>query len=186
MRAVPHGGRAGAELRGGVCRSPCQVYPDARFVMTHRDPTDVILAVADLYADIIGGFTDRVDRPYIGGLNVEHWSLGMERVAQFRDTHADARFYDIDFLTMQRDPMDAVHGLYQCWANRSARVLEPNEDMVDADGRGTRAQHSCRPNRICTRPRRDPALVRPVPSSRAAPDGSLRNQRTELVALYDN
>ena len=33
-------------------------FPDARFVMTHRDPTDVILSVADLYADIVGTFTD--------------------------------------------------------------------------------------------------------------------------------
>ena len=39
-----------------------EVFPDARFVMTHRDPTDVILSVADLYADIVGGFTDHLDR----------------------------------------------------------------------------------------------------------------------------
>ena len=52
------------------------VFPDARYVMTHRDPTDVILSVADLYADIIGSFSDEVDRPYIGRLNVEHWTLG--------------------------------------------------------------------------------------------------------------
>ncbi len=56
-----------------------EVFPDARFVMTHRDPTDVILSVADLYADIVGGFTDHLDRRYLGQLNVEHWSLGMQR-----------------------------------------------------------------------------------------------------------
>ena len=53
------------------------VFPDARFVMTHRDPTDVILSVAELYADIIGSFSAQIDRPYIGWLNVEHWSVGM-------------------------------------------------------------------------------------------------------------
>ncbi len=57
------------------------VFPDARFVMTHRDPTDVILSVADLYADIVGGFTDHLDRKYLGQLNVEHWSLGMRRAS---------------------------------------------------------------------------------------------------------
>jgi sulfotransferase family protein len=51
------------------------VFPDAKFVMTHRDPTDVILSVADLYADIIGTFTDHIDRPHIGRLNIEHWLL---------------------------------------------------------------------------------------------------------------
>ncbi len=89
-----------------------RAFPDARFVMTHRDPTDVILSVADLYADIIGGFTDHIDREYIGQLNVEHWSLGMQRALHFRDGGADHRFYDIDFRAMQTDPINEVRGLY--------------------------------------------------------------------------
>lgn len=89
-----------------------KVFPDARYVMTHRDPTDVILSVADLYADIIGRFTDHIDRPYIGRLNVEHWSLGMDRTLRFRRDSADDRFYDIDFRAMQADPVGQVRGLY--------------------------------------------------------------------------
>ena len=88
------------------------VFPDARFVMTHRDPTDVILSVADLYADIIGSFSTEIDRHYIGSLNVEHWSLGMERALRFRADGAEDRFYDIDFRAMQADPIGAVAGLY--------------------------------------------------------------------------
>lgn len=88
------------------------VFPDARFVMTHRDPTDVLLSVADLYADIIGSFNTRIDRRYIGRLNVEHWSLGMERALRFRAAGTDDRFYDIDFRAMQADPVGEVAGLY--------------------------------------------------------------------------
>jgi hypothetical protein len=88
------------------------VFPDARFVMTHRDPTDVILSVADLYADIIGSFSTEIDRPYIGRLNIEHWSLGMERALRFRAGGAEDRFYDIDFRAMQADPIGEVTGLY--------------------------------------------------------------------------
>lgn len=86
-------------------------FPDARFVMTHRDPTDVILSVADLYADIIGSFSADIDRLYIGKLNVEHWSLGMDRALRFRENAGD-RFYDIDFRAMQDDPIGEVTGLY--------------------------------------------------------------------------
>jgi hypothetical protein len=93
-----------------------EVFPDARFVMTHRDPTDVILSVADLYADIVGGFTDHLDRRYLGQLNVEHWSVGMRRALHFRDGEADKRFYDIDFRAMQADPIYQVRGLYG-WLN---------------------------------------------------------------------
>ncbi len=88
------------------------VFPDARFVMTHRDPTDVILSVADLYADIIGSFSDKINRPYIGRLNVEHWSQGMDRALRFRAERAEDRFYDIDFRAMQADPIGEVTGLY--------------------------------------------------------------------------
>jgi hypothetical protein len=89
-----------------------KVFPDARFVMTHRDPTDVMLSVADVYADLIGGFTDQIDRPYIGRLNVEQWSLGMDRALRFRESCAHDRFYDIDFRAMQADPIGEVRGLY--------------------------------------------------------------------------
>jgi hypothetical protein len=88
------------------------VFPDANYVMTHRDPADVILSVAELYADIIGSFTDDIDRPYIGGLNVEHWSLGMNRAMTFRSGDAGSRFYDIDFRAIQDDPIGEVTGLY--------------------------------------------------------------------------
>ena len=89
-----------------------RVFPDARFVMTHRDPTDVILSVADLYSDIVGGFTDHIDPGYLGQLNVEHWSVGMQRALRFRAGEAGNRFYDIDFRAMQADPINEVRGLY--------------------------------------------------------------------------
>ncbi|WKG01067.1 sulfotransferase [Mycolicibacterium sp. HK-90] len=89
-----------------------QTFPDARFVMTHRDPTDVILSVADLYADIIGTFTDHIDLAYIGRLNVEHWSLGMDRALQFRAEGGRDRFYDIDFRAIQADPIGEITRLY--------------------------------------------------------------------------
>ena len=89
-----------------------RVFPDARFVMTHRDPTDVLLSVCDVYADIMGVFTDELDRGYVGELNVSQWSTGMDRAMAFRDAGNDHRFYDIDFRAMQRDPIGEVRGLY--------------------------------------------------------------------------
>jgi Sulfotransferase family len=95
-----------------------RVFPDARFVMTHRDPTDVLLSVADVYADIAGGFTDHLDRRYLGELNVKHWSAGVNRALRFRDGGADDRFFDIDFRAMQADPIGEVRRLY-AWLGES-------------------------------------------------------------------
>nr|WP_090274647.1 sulfotransferase [Mycolicibacterium komanii]CRL67585.1 sulfotransferase family protein [Mycolicibacterium komanii] len=101
-----------------------RVFPDARFVMTHRDPTDVLLSVVDVYADIVGGFTDHLDRRYLGELNVTQWSTGIARVMAFRDG-ASKRFYDIDFRAMQADPIGEVKRLYG-WLG------EPVSDQFEA------------------------------------------------------
>lgn len=101
------------------------VFPDARFVMTHRDPTDVLLSVADVYADIAGGFTDHLDCRYLGELNVGHWSVGVDRAVKFRDGGADHRFFDIDFRAMLADPIGEVRRLY-------AWLGEPVSDEFEA------------------------------------------------------
>ncbi|HYC22024.1 MAG TPA: sulfotransferase, partial [Candidatus Bathyarchaeia archaeon] len=68
---------------------------------------------ADVYAEVARMFSDEIDRRYLGQLNVEQWSLGMQRALAFRDAENDARFYDIDFRAMQRDPIGEVRGLYR-------------------------------------------------------------------------
>ena len=62
-----------------------EVFPDARFVMTHRDPTDVMVSVADLYCEVGRQFSDGIDPHYLGRLNVEQWTTGMDRVLAFRE-----------------------------------------------------------------------------------------------------
>jgi hypothetical protein len=89
-----------------------RVFPDARFVMTHRDPADVLVSVADVYAEVGRMFSDEIDLHYLGALNVAHWSTAMRRLLAFRDEQRDQRFYDIDFVAMQRDPIGEVRALY--------------------------------------------------------------------------
>lgn len=97
-------------------------FPDARFVMTHRDPSDVLLSVCVVYADIMGRFTDTLDHAYIGELNLRTWSEGMRRAIAFRSAESnDARFYDIHFKAMQQDPIDQVRGLY-AWLGEDVSV----------------------------------------------------------------
>jgi hypothetical protein len=110
-------------------------FPDAHFVMTHRDPTDVMLSVADVYAEVAKMFSDDIDLRYLGALNVEHWSVGMERALAFRDAGNDARFYDIDFRAMQADPVAGVRGLYE-WLG------EPVTDEFEAGMRRWWAENS--------------------------------------------
>ena len=91
-----------------------RAFPDARFVMTHREPSEVMLSVIEVYCDIASRFTDRIDMQYLAELNVQHWSEGMQRALAFRGVgDNNARFYDIDFRAMHNDPVAEVRGLYQ-------------------------------------------------------------------------
>jgi hypothetical protein len=116
-------------------------FPDARFVMTHRDPTDVMLSVADVYAEVATMFSHDIDRRYLGELNVEHWSIGMERALAFRDAGADTRFYDIDFRAMQRDPVGEVRGLYRWLGEPVTEGFEAGMNRWWQENAQNREQH---------------------------------------------
>ncbi len=111
-----------------------RAFPDARFVMTHRDPVDVLVSVADLYAEVQQMFSDDIDRHYLGRLNVHHWSIAMQRLLAFRGAHPD-RFYDIDFRAMQTDPVGEVRALY-------AWLGEPVTDGFESGMRAWWSQHA--------------------------------------------
>jgi hypothetical protein len=90
-----------------------QVFPDARYWMTHRDITQVLPSVADVYYELIKAVSDDVDTRYIGRLNDECWNLGLKRTIAFRDRPGnEQRFFDIHFAPFQRDPMPQIQALY--------------------------------------------------------------------------
>jgi hypothetical protein len=89
-----------------------EVFPDARFVMTHRDVASVIPSVADLYFELRKGFSDGVDLRAIGQVTSDFCQLGMRRMIAFRDGGEDHRFFDIHFIPFQRDPFPSIAALY--------------------------------------------------------------------------
>jgi hypothetical protein len=89
-----------------------RAFPDARFVMTHRDPTEVMVSVADVYATAASMFSDEVDPSYLAALNVRQWTVGMRRALEFRDAGNDERFFDLDFRAVRHDPVGEVRRLY--------------------------------------------------------------------------
>ena len=163
------------------------VFPDARFVVTHRDPTDVMLSVCDVYADICGTFTDDLDRKFIGELNVKQWSLATDRALAFRQAGNDDRFYDIDFRAMQADPIGEVRGLYE-WLGEpvSDEFASRDAAVVDGQRREPRARTGARPRGVRPRPRRDPAPVRRLGRGvraldRPPPDDRLNRRRLNTL-----
>jgi hypothetical protein len=90
-----------------------EIFPDARFWMTHRDIGEVVPSVADLYFELQKAFTERVHKTWLGAINIEFCELGMRRVMAFRDAGNEHRFFDIKFDEFQRDPFPSIEKLYQ-------------------------------------------------------------------------
>lgn len=88
------------------------VYPDARFVMTHRDVAEVLPSVCALFDTFARTVSERRDPDGIGARNVEQWHRAVERLVDFRDRGNDHRFHDLSFAAVQRDPLAEVTKLY--------------------------------------------------------------------------
>jgi hypothetical protein len=93
-------------------------FPDARFVMTHRDPTEVVVSNAHLLADYVGRFTEQLDPHYLGEIVVKQNVWSIQRAQAFRDAGNNDRIFDIHFRAMQRDPVGEVRKLYD-WLGES-------------------------------------------------------------------
>lgn len=89
-----------------------EVFPDARFWMTHRDIAQVIPSVVDLYRELGRAYSDHIDMAYIVALNIDAWALGLRRVEAFRAAGHDTRFFDVGFAEFQQAPLDAIARLY--------------------------------------------------------------------------
>lgn len=90
-----------------------QVFPDARFVMTHRDIGKVIPSVSDLYFELARASSDQVDKAYLGALNTDWCYAGMQRMIEFRELGNEHRFFDIHFAPFQKDPFPILEKLYE-------------------------------------------------------------------------
>ena len=89
------------------------VYPDARFVMTHRDVAKVLPSVCALYDTFTRVLTEEPDP--VGHRHRTTWCCGaraLERLVEFRDRGNEDRFFDLSFEAVQRDPMGQMEDLY--------------------------------------------------------------------------
>ncbi|WP_435017428.1 sulfotransferase family protein [Tundrisphaera sp. TA3] len=88
-----------------------QVYPDARVVMTHRDPEKVVPSVCRLAANFRGMLVDRIELRRLGAEFVEAVGQGSDRAIGARATLDPARFHDVSYDDLVADPIGAVRGI---------------------------------------------------------------------------
>jgi hypothetical protein len=88
------------------------VYPDARLVLMHRDPTVLCASVCSLVTTLTRTFSDADHRRYIA----DHWTEILARsiaaVDAFRDAHPDRQIVDVHYADLVRDPLATMRRIY--------------------------------------------------------------------------
>lgn len=92
----------------------CRVYPDARIVMTHRDPLKLIASHCSLVAMACSMGSDEVDRLEIGRMWSRSWEDAMRRCVAFRESgHPAARnAFDMHFPEILGDQVGMAQRIY--------------------------------------------------------------------------
>jgi hypothetical protein len=87
-------------------------YPDARFVVTHRDPATCVASTANM-ARAFGNTFARV-RPGVdyGPLWAELLVAMGDSILDFRRRHGDERFVDVSYRDLTTAPVETVERLY--------------------------------------------------------------------------
>ena len=88
------------------------IYPDARFVMTHRDIASVLPSVCAVKEALSTPLTDSFDRLALGRHEHMIWLESIRRLVDFRNDGRENRFVDVSFSDMQSDPIGSMEILY--------------------------------------------------------------------------
>jgi hypothetical protein len=89
------------------------VYPDARFVQTHRDPAKVVVSLAHLVHVLSGLGTDHDFRKYEGRRWLELVDRMLLNGAETRASLGPDRWYDIPYEHLVADPVGEAAQLYR-------------------------------------------------------------------------
>lgn len=117
-------------------------YPDARLVMTHRDPVAVVASVCSLVRSLSGTFSDADHSAYIAA----HWTDvvvdAVGRVGAFRRREGDDRFVDVRYDDLVRDPLGVVRRIYTHFGDElSDEASRRMAAYVAANPQGVHGRH---------------------------------------------
>jgi Sulfotransferase family len=88
-------------------------YPDAQFVMTHRDPARAVPSWASLVSSIFPESATTLDLHRLGHEVSNHLRVGVEQAMAARGRIDEDRFLDVHHRKFVTDPMGTVRSVYQ-------------------------------------------------------------------------
>jgi hypothetical protein len=118
------------------------VYPDARLVLLHRDPTVLCASVCSLIATLTSTFSDADHTAYIA----RHWTQMLEDsivgVETFRAAHPEVVVHDVQYADLVGDPLATMRGAYAAFGDElRGSALDAMRTHVESNRKGRFGTH---------------------------------------------
>src|SRR5580700_433123 len=90
-----------------------KVYPDARFVMTHRDPIQTLASISKMTFNLRGIRTGTaVDPAQVGGEMMHFVQRHIDRIMEFDRSEQGRRVVHVDYYALVNDPVTALRRIF--------------------------------------------------------------------------
>lgn len=123
-------------------------YPDAKFVVTHRDPAALIPSTCSVMAEARRRRIPRwapADPAAFGEEVLNHFAEAVRRAAASRAVLGEERFLDIGQPEMERDPVGAAERIYDfAGLTMTPEVRRDMAAWAEDNRRGARGEHRYR------------------------------------------
>jgi hypothetical protein len=121
------------------------VYPDARVVITHRDPLRILPSVASILYSTMWVRTDEVDtKALLGWFTGETCAALVERMLALRasGTIDPKQFCDVRYADLVKDPIPTLAGIYDHFGmSFSAEAERRMRDYLASKPKGKHGEH---------------------------------------------
>ena len=120
------------------------VYPDARIVLTHRDPMKTVASTVSLVSTLRQMRSDTVDPAPLARQYAEGIALGLEAVIAWRKSGVipNDRIIDLSYADLMRKPVEAITGVYEKLGEEFTPETRQNiEAYLAAKPRGKHGRH---------------------------------------------
>ncbi len=131
-----------APLHGFFLHAVAQVYPDACFVFSHRNPRVVLASLCSLIAVVRGLFHDEVDLRAVGRLALELMDVRTRRLNDALGAIRPEQVVHLEFEDLVGDPLRTLRRIYPRFGLRfSDGQAREVEAFLDTQRRGPHTRH---------------------------------------------
>jgi LPS sulfotransferase NodH len=116
--------------------------PDARFIMSHRDPVTVIASLAALVQQSRRLYSANIDPAAIGRWCLRAFSDSCRRHLAWRERNPQIEVLDISYSSIEKQPMRVVEEVYEFLGLKPTPAVRAGiEAWLAADAHGTGKRH---------------------------------------------